>query len=354
MKKIFYTLLIMAIILSTILVSKVNAASLDNIQASTNKEIVNPGDTVVLTINFGKPLGAYTFDIAYDNNLLEYVETDGGTPNDNGTRVRVVFYDSSGGTGARESMTITFRAKTGIQTSNPTDLSITAEGLANPDASENYDDIVVPITKNITVEPNYEDYKFDFTYTGNPIVNEEKEMNLSLNSSMGRFYDHARILVEAQTPDGGNVQLLGTDEQQAEHDLIDSGWGDPSGFKIGGQVNKVLKLRGIFDKAGEYTLTFRLIDRDNSDAEIAKSEFKVTVDDVKQEQPEQPEITPPQEEIPNGENSEEMKPQEEPNVEENLPQQLPKTGANMYIPVLVIIMTIISIIAYMKLRNKKN
>lgn len=353
MKKIFYTLLIMAIIFSTILVSKVNAASLDHISVTTNKEIVNPGDTVVLTINFGAQLGAYTFDIAYDNALLEYVETDGGTPNDNGTRVRVVFYDSTGGTNPKESMTITFKAKEGIQTSNPTDLSVTAEGLSNPDASDSYDDIAVPITKNITVEPRYEDYKFEFTYTGNPIVNEEKEMKLSLVSSMGRFYDHARILAEAKTPDGGSVQLLGTDEQQAEHDLINSGWGDPSGYKIGGQVNKVLNLRGVFDKPGEYTLIFRLIDRDNSDTEIARNEFKVTVEDVSQNQPQEPEITPPQEEgtteetNPNGEQNSANQ-----NAEENLPTQLPKTGSNFYVPISIICIVLIGIMLYIvKIRD---
>ena len=190
--------------------------------------------------------------------------------------MRVVFYDSTGGTSPKESMRITFRAKEGIMTSNPTDLAVTAEGLANPDASENYDDITTALEKNIVVEPRYEDYKFDLSYTGGPIVNEEKEMVLSLTSAMGKNYDHARIIAEAATPDGGNVQLKGTDETQTEYDLIDSGWGDPSGYAIGGQnVNKVLNLRGIFDKAGEYKLTFKLIDRDSSDAVIAENTFTV-------------------------------------------------------------------------------
>ena len=67
--------------------------------------------------------------------------------------------------------------------------------------------------------------------------------------------------------------------------------GDPSGYAIGGQnVNKVLNLRGIFDKAGEYKLTFKLIDRDSSDAVITENTFTVTVTDT--------ETTPPEEEIP--------------------------------------------------------
>ena len=329
MKKFFKTIFVMSFILLGILVGKSNAAALDAIQINTNKEIVNPGSEIVLNINFGKPLGAYTFDINYDNNLLEFVSTDGGTENDNGTRVRIVYYDSSGGSNPKESMNVTFKAKEGIQTSNPTDFSITAEGLSNPDASESYDDITVPIKKSITVEPQYEDYKFELTYSGNPIINEEKEMTLTLSSAMGRFYDHSRILAEATTPNNGNVQLLGTDENQLEHDLIDSGWGDVSGDKIGGNVTKTLNLRGIFDTAGQYTITFKLIDRDNSDSVIAENSFTINV--------EEKQIIPPTEENPPTEIPSENNPNnvtegqvQGNNTENDLPKELPKTGYNYY------------------------
>ena len=314
MKKICNTLLILSILFTFILLfnpNPVQAAALDDIEISTNKDTVNPGDTVILTITFGKPLGAYTFDIAYDNNLLEYVETDGGTPNDNGTRVRVVFYD------------------------------------ANPDASENYDDITTALEKNIVVEPRYEDYKFDLSYTGGPIVNVEKEMTLSLTSAMGKNYDHARIVLDATTPDGGNVQLKGTDETQTEYDLIDSGWGDPSGYAIGGQnVNKVLNLRGIFDKAGEYKITFKLIDRDSSDAVIAENTFTVNVTDTQN--------TPPEEESPENTTQGTTEENMTNTTGENLPAQLPKTGMNLYVPIAVIVIAVISTSLYiiMKKKNK--
>ena len=350
MKKILNTLLILSILLAFILIlnsNPVQAAALDDIKIDINKNTVNPGNTVTLTITFGKPLGAYTFDIAYDNNLLEYVETDGGTPNDNGTRVRVVFYDSTGGTNPKESMNITFKAKEGIITSNPTDLAVTAEGLSNPDASESYDDITIALEKNIVVEPRYEDYKFDLSYTGAPIVNIEKEMVLSLSSSMGKNYDHARIMLDATTPDGGNVQLKGTDESQTEYDLIDSGWGDPSGYAIGGQnVNKVLNLRGIFDKAGEYRLTFKLIDRDSSDAVIAENTFTVTVADTQNTPPEEETADNEIEGIIEGENTTNT-------TEENLPTQLPQTGINLYIPIVVIVIAIISTSLYFSMKKNK-
>lgn len=354
MKKILSVLLIMAILLSIIFIGNVNAASLDNIQISTDKDIVNPGSEIVLTIDFGKELGSYTFDIAYDSNLFEFVNADAGTPNDDKTKVRVVYYDSSGGTNPKSSMNVTFRAKDGLTTSNPTNFAITAEGLANADASETYDDITTPIEKNIVVEPVYENYEFTLTYTGNPVVNEEKEMTLRLISSMGRYYDHARILAEVQTPEGANVELVGTDENNLEHDLIDSGWGDPSGYKIGGDVNKVLNLRGIFDKEGQYTLTFKLIDRDNSDTVIATNNFVIDVSTS------QPEVTLPEEptETPSEENTTIETPitnNNQTSTNEQLPTQLPKTGYNIYIPIIlsIILMLTVAIVAFIKGRKIK-
>ena len=326
----------------------VNAASipLNSVTVDVTKEKIEPGENVTVNINFGTELGAYTFDVAYDNNIFEYVSSEGGTENDNGTRVRVTYYDSAGGTNPRSSMSVTFKAKDSITSTNPTDFSVTAEGLANNDASQEYDDITSPIKKSVTVEPNYVDYTIEFNYSGKIIFGEEKAMELITKSSMGKNYDHARIILDATTPDGGNVQLKGTDETQTEYDLIDSGWGDPSGYAIGGQnVNKVLNLRGIFDKAGEYTLTFKLIDRDNSDAVIAENTFTVTVSDTQ--------ITPPEEETP--ENGTEGTTEGENmtnTTEENLPTQLPKTGINLYVPVVVIMIAIMSTSLYIIMKKK--
>ena len=246
MKKIFYLITIFSIMCISLFSVKAKAASLDSIKIETNKTIVNPGDEVTLKIEFGKSLGAYTFDIAYDNNLLEFVSASDGTPNDMSTKVRIVYYDSTGGSNTKDSLDVVFRAKDGITTSNPTDLSVTAEGLANGDASEQYDDIDVPITKNITVEPDYKDYELNLQYEGEIIKNKETEITITTSSEMGKYYDHARLIAEVSTQTGGTVTLIGIDEQQLEHDLIQSGWGDPSGYKIGGKVNQVLKFTGLF------------------------------------------------------------------------------------------------------------
>ena len=345
MKKIISVVILSLIIVTLGFAGNVNAASLDTITLDTNKEIVNPGQEVTLNINFGKDLGSYTFDIAYDNNLLEYVNVEGGTPSDNGTRVRVAFYDSSGGTNPRNNMKITFRAKTGITTSNPTELSVTAEGLANNDASEQYDDITTPIVKNITVEPVYEDYKINLSHEGKIIQNEEKDMKLEISSNMGRYYEHARIMAEAVTPEGGQVTLKGIDEQSLEHDIIQSGWGDPQGEKIGGaNVSKILNLKANFTKAGNYTITINLIDRDLSDSIIASKTFDINVLETEgqiedNENQEGNNVNEEKNEIKNEEKIEEN------NNEENLPKTLPKTGRNIFIPAVILIIGI-AIITY--------
>ena len=277
MKKIVSIISILMIITVAVFTGNVYADSLDTIQVETSKDLIRPGEEVRVNVEFGQALGSYTFDIAYDNSIFDYVSSEGGTPNDTGTKVRVVFYDSTGGTNPRTNMSVTFRAKSDITTSNPTEFNVTAEGLANSDASVNYDDITSPITKNVTVEPQYVDYTLNLeAVNGTLVKGEENEMKLSYSSPMGRYYDKARLV--AESTGAGNVQLIGTDESQLDHDIIQSGWGEEQGYKIGGKdVSQVLNVRGIFSEAGEYKITLKLIDRDNSDSVIAQKTFDFTV-----------------------------------------------------------------------------
>lgn len=277
MKKIVKIISIFLVLFMSLFVIKVYAESLNNINITTDKQIVHPGENIKINVAFGKDLGAYTVDVAYDSNLLEYVSAEGGTANDNGTRVRVAFYDSTGGTNPRSNMSVTFKAKTEILTSNPTDLSVTAEGLSNQDASVSYDDITTPIVKNIVVEPQYVDYNIAFNYTGDIIKNEEKDIKLVISSSMGKTYKHTRIIAEATKPTDATVKLIGRNKTGLERDIIQSGWGEASGDPIGGKnVIKQLDLKGLFSEEGSYSVTIKLIDRDNSDAVIVSKTFLIT------------------------------------------------------------------------------
>lgn len=359
MKKIVSITLILLITLFTVFTITSNAADLGSINIVTDKTTVRPDEEVKVNVEFGTDLGAYTFSFAYDNNIFDYVSAEGGTANDTGDKVKVTYHDSTGGTAPRTNMSITFKAKADITTSNPTEFTITAEGLANADASVTYDDITSPIVKNVTVEPQYEDYTLKLESTGDIIKEEEKEMTLSYSSPMGKYYEHARLIAEAKTPAGGTVQLLGKDSQQLEHDIIQSGWGDAQGYKIGGKdISQVLKLRGIFSHAGDYTITLKLIDRDNSDTTIAEKTFQFKVLEKTPTVPQPPvenpdnNITPPEEETPTTPETEQPTgPEQKP--EEELPTELPKTGMNIYLPIAFIIVLLMLSVWYFNKNAKK-
>lgn len=276
--------------------------------------------------------------------LIMYLQKD-GTANDTSDKVRVIYYDSTGGSNPRTNMSVTFRAKADITTSNPTEFTITAEGLANADASVTFDDITTPIVKNVTVEPQYVDYALKLEHTGDIIKEEEKAMTLSYSSPMGRYYEHARLIAEATTPAGATAQLLANDSADLEHDIIQSGWGDAQGYKIGGKdVSQVLQTRAIFSEVGNYTITLKLIDRDNSDNVIAEQAFPFTVVEAPTQTtpPDNAGTTTP-EPTPDKEQVEEVKPDE-------MPKKLPKTGSNIYIPVIIVLMALVSSFIYY---NKK-
>ena len=346
MKKTISIITIMMLLVMTILTGKVFADSLDTIEINIDKTTVKPGEGLKVTVEFGKKLGAYTFDFAYDNKIFSYVTAEGGTANDLTDKVRVTYYDSTGGTNPRENMSIIFKAKDDITTSNPTEITVTAEGLSNEDASITYDDITSPIVKNITVEPQYVDYTLNLEATGSLIQGKENEMKLSYSSPMGRYYEHARLIASATTPKDGTVNLIGIDENNLEHDIIQSGWGDAQGYKIGGKdVLQVLNLRGTFSKTGDYTITLKLIDRDNSDSVIAEKTFNFTVTEENTQPEDTENTTPEQNEITN----EAINETKDENT--NMPTVLPKTGINIYIPIIATIILLATIFAI--IRKKK-
>lgn len=375
MKKIFIKIFIMAVFVLSYIGLNSYAASLDSLDVSLDKTVVNAGEELKAHVKFGKQLGAYTFDFAYDNKILEFVSATGGEANDNGTKVRVTFNDADT---PREDMDVTFKAKEDLTASNPTEINVTAEGLANADASEEYDDITVPITKQVTAEPKYQDYKIALSYTGDIVEKEEKEMKLSVSSAIGKNYKHVRILAEATTPDGGNVKLIGTDANRAEQDLIQSGWGDDAGYAIGGKdVNQTLNLRGTFSKAGTYSIKFKLVNRDDSDKTISEETVTLNVKEKavivppeeepgqpgqpEQPEPEQPEEKPDEKPDEKPEEKPGEKPEQEDNIkdnntnsskEEKTPTHLPKTGINLYAASAVVIMILVVSYIYVARKEK--
>lgn len=337
------------VILSMIIFMPISyAAALDTIDVKTSKTTVRPGEEVSLNINFGQDLGAYTFNIDYDNSIFEYVSVNGGTANNINDKVKVTFYDQTGGTSPRNSMSAIFKAKADITTSNPTEFTITAEGLANPDTSVQFDDITTPIVKNVTVEPEYVDYTIKLEHSGDIVKGQEKAMILSYSSPMGRYYEHARLIAEADVPQGANVKLLANDQSNMQHDIIQSGWGDAQGSKIGGKdVSQILQTRAIFSQEGNYKITLKLIDRDNSDIVIAEKSFNFSVlENEVVVNPSNPDQT-----IDNQETVQ-TTPNDQKEIADETPKKLPKTGNNIYIPIIIVLIALVSSYAYFNKKNK--
>lgn len=362
MKK-FISIVLMFCIIALMFSINVYAAPLPSVTVDTDKTTIRPGEEVKVNVNFGQDLGAYTVDVHYDDALFQYISAEGGTASDDSDKVRVVFHDSSGGTNPRTSMSVTFKAKAGITTSNPTEFTVTAEGLANADASVNYDDITTPIVKNVTVEPVYVDYDFSMEYTGSIVKDEPKNMTISYFSPLGRYYEHARLIAEATTPDGASVTLIGKDQSQLEHDIIQSGWGDAQGSKIGGEdVSQVLNVQATFSKAGSYTITLKLIDRDNSDTVIAQKAFDFTVNDAPaaggttdDSDTAEDNNTVNNETIDNTTNNDTSENEQNENITNNVvePTKLPKTGSNIYIPIIIILAILVAIYVYYNVKKNK-
>lgn len=332
MKKTIAFILTSVLVVMIALTGSSFAASLDNVTIDTSKTTVHPGEQVKLTIKFGKALSAYTFKIAYDHNLFSFVSVDDAevNTNDTGDKLIAEFHDSKGGANPRSNVSINFKAKSDIVTSNPTELTVVGEGFASVEGGTTvtYDDITTPMVKNITVEPDFKDYVLKLEYTGEIIAKQEKDMTLSYSSTMGRPYEHARLIAEATTPAGANVKLMATNSaMQVEQDIIESGWGDPQGYKIGGKdVSQVLKVKGLFTEVGDYKITLKLIDRDNSDSVIAEKQFSLKV--VEKET--------------NGTTgTDKEEPTKKPTTTENKkPTTLPKTGNNIYAPIAFLIATL--------------
>lgn len=352
MKKILSIFILAVILILNFTVSSF-AVVLDRVNVTTDKTTVNPGENVTLTVNFGEDLGAYTVNVAYDNSVLEYVSSVGGTANDTTEKVKVVYFDQTGEENPRNNMSVTFKAKEGIVTSNPTELTVTLEGMSNNDASITFDDITIPIVKNIMVEPQYVDYSLKLQYEGVIKENVEKDMKIIYSSSMGKHFNKARLVSTLTAPDGATARLIGIDDAGLKHDIIQSGWGDAQGFPIGGKdYNQALDVKGLFDKAGVYSITLKLIDRENSDNIIAENTFNFSVENAQGGGLSQ--ITQvPTDQVGAVTNPDVNKiPQTNTqNTTTNTPQKLPKTGINIYIPIMAGI--IVLLVAFI-INNRKN
>ena len=335
MKKLYFVIgiLFLIIILSMQFTTTIFAETtkLDSAEVSVNKTKIAPGEEVNLVASFGKTLGAYTVNVEYDKDVFDYVRSEGGEASNQNGKVILTYYYSQGQGNPRSNAIITFKAKNNIYADTPTDFSVTLTGLSNPDNSEEYEDIEEPFKKDILVQPKYVDYNLKLEYTGVILPDLEKNMNLITESALGKNYEHVRLTMEVTKAPSKNatVKLLAIDDDDAQVDLLHSGWGEEGGYKLGGKdVKQVLALRGEFSEIGDYTIHVKLIDRDNEDKTIAEKNFNIKV----------------------GQTTTETNKDNKPETEKEKPATLPKAGGTEYTAITIIATILAS--AYLLLTKK--
>lgn len=287
-------------------------------------------------------MGSYTLEVEYDENIFEYVSAIGGTGVDKGGVVEVAFYDEVGGSTSNAAVVL-FSAKEDIITTVPTNFSVTATNLQNSDLSETYDDILLPSIGEVIIEPKYEDYEITLDYEGQVMKDEAKDMLLTISSALGKNYSQVRIIAEVAEGEE-NVKLLGKNADYEDFDLIENGFGEPSGDELGGKdVVKELQLSGIFSEEGKYSVKIMIIDRLDSDNVISEETVEIEVADIAEEFVEE-------EKEEKEENDDVV---EDTHEEDEIPTEIPNAGNTNYAAIVTSFALLFSIFAVLKTKKVK-
>ena len=112
-----------------------------------------------------------------------------------------------------------------------------------------------------------DEYTFELNYTGDVVINEEKDATVILKGTDATTYARVRIKVDIEGP--GTPILLATDSGGVEHDIAQLGyWGPDAGFAVGGTFENTTPIKATFTAAGTYTITLSLINLDANNAVI--------------------------------------------------------------------------------------
>ena len=123
-------------------------------------------------------------------------------------------------------------------------------------------------------------YKFSYTAPAEITENEEVDIDVTFATDVkgDHGYDKVRFKFAANGPDGANVTFKATDSNEAEHTFINEGvWGPETGFPIPAEYTATTNWRVTFDKAGNYTITFKLGNLKDNEAVIAEGSEPITV-----------------------------------------------------------------------------
>lgn len=90
-------------------------------------------------------------------------------------------------------------------------------------------------------------------------------VGISVKTEGNTGYAKVQFQFDSQRPEGGNITFKATDSEQQEHSFQNSGtWGPPEGFAIPADYSATTPFTVSADKAGTYTVTYKLVNLEDS------------------------------------------------------------------------------------------
>ncbi|MGI6332168.1 MAG: hypothetical protein ACOX1Y_10590 [Zhaonellaceae bacterium] len=126
-------------------------------------------------------------------------------------------------------------------------------------------EVVATHELEVTVEePVASTYKFSYEVPADVVAGQEVEVPVTFETDgqpgdIG--YDGVRFKFAAEGPEGATVTFKAVDSNNDEYTFTNEGyWGPPGGFDLPAQYSATTEWTLVFSKAGDYTITFSLID----------------------------------------------------------------------------------------------
>lgn len=131
----------------------------------------------------------------------------------------------------------------------------------------------------MTIVKAADEYTFELNYTGDIVINDEKEATVVLRGTDATPHSKVRIKVEVNGP--ATPKIMATDSSGVEHDIAQIGyWGPDTGFEVGGTFENKTPIKATFSAAGTYTIKLSLINlENNNDVITSKTETIEVLED---------------------------------------------------------------------------
>lgn len=123
-------------------------------------------------------------------------------------------------------------------------------------------------------------YKFAFEAPEGIVAGTEVIVPVTFATDVAKQtgYERVRFEFSNESVSTGNVTFKATDTTNTEYTFTNNGvWGPESGFPIAANYGVTQPWKVTFEKAGTYTITFKLVDKANNDVVIAEGTTEVLV-----------------------------------------------------------------------------